>query len=78
MDKRKDVFQDPLETYPCPLGYCRCEYRTEGNSLKCRYTVDDRNVDNQCVCEREGQYTIYRYYIMLQELFLEQPPQQLK
>lgn len=55
MDKGKNELEDPLETYPCPLGYCRCVFKTEGNQMKCRYIVDDRDVNDQCVCGREGQ-----------------------
>ena len=27
--------------------------------MKCRYRVDDRNVDEQCVCDREGETYIH-------------------
>ncbi|CAI7990804.1 hypothetical protein GBAR_LOCUS550 [Geodia barretti] len=40
---------DPLETYPCPSGHCRCQLRSEGSAAQCRFTVDDRNFDDQCV-----------------------------
>lgn len=54
MDNSKTGVDDPLETYPCPPGHCRCEQRTEGGQIHCRFRVDDRNFDDQCTCDREG------------------------
>ena len=55
MDKSKNQLQDPLDTYRCPPGYCRCHLVDEGGARQCRFIVDDRNFDDQCVCDREGE-----------------------
>ena len=58
---------DPLETYPCPSGHCRCQLRSEGSAAQCRFTVDDRNFDDQCVCGREGEGV--EWYVSIRDTF---------
>lgn len=47
--------RDPLVTYPCPAGYCRCFVRTIKGPQTCDYVLDSENFNRQCSCDREGQ-----------------------